>query len=56
MRAAQCRGRDDVERLVDVVKRRLEAKREEDDAGDHRQVEVAEGVEREPCLLDAARL
>ena len=42
-----------VERLAEVVERRLEAEGEEDDAGDHRQVEIAVGVQREPVQLEA---
>ena len=38
-----------VERVADVMERRLEAEREQDDAGDHRQVEVAVRVSREPA-------
>ena len=45
-----------VERLTDVADRRLEAEGEEDDAGDHQQVEVAVGVQGEPVQLDALRL
>ena len=45
-----------VERLTDVAERRLEAEGEEDDAGNHRQVEVAVGVQREPVQLQALRL
>ena len=36
-----------VERLADVADCRPEAEGEEDDASDHRQVEVAVGVERD---------
>jgi hypothetical protein len=39
-----------------VAERRLEAEGEEHDAGDHRQVEVAVRVQREPVQLEAARL
>ena len=39
-----------------MADRRLEAEGEEHDAGDHRQVEVAVGVQREPVQLEARRL
>src|SRR4029453_6382494 len=45
-----------VELVADVAKSRLEAESEEDDAGDHREVEIAVRVAREPCLLDTGRL
>ena len=49
-----CRHR--VELLADVTDRRLQAECEEDDPGDHRQVEVAVGVQRKPVQLQAPRL
>ena len=45
-----------VERLADVADRRLEAECEEHDAGRHRQVEIAVGVQREPVALESPRL
>jgi hypothetical protein len=38
-----------VERLAAIAERRPEAEGEEDDAGDHRQVEVAVGVSASRC-------
>jgi hypothetical protein len=54
--AAERDGGHRVEPLTDVVDRRLEAEGEEHDAGNHRQVEVAVGVQREPVQLEARRL
>ena len=47
---APCRGR------ADVAERGLEPEGEEHHAGDHRQMEVAVGVQREPVQLQACRL
>jgi hypothetical protein len=44
------------QRLVDVLDRRLEAEREQDDPGDHRLVQVAVVVAREPCSHRPRRL
>jgi hypothetical protein len=46
--AAESDSRHGVERLANVVERRLQAESKEDDARDHRQVEVAVGVQRKP--------
>ena len=39
--------------VVDVGERRLQPERDEDDAGDHREVEVRVGVARQLVLLPA---
>ena len=54
--AAERDRRDRLERVADVRHRLLDADREEDDAGDHRQVEVAVRVAGHPELCAARRL
>ena len=49
----QARPRAPCRALAGVADRRLEAEGEEHDAGNHRQVEVAVGVQREPVQLEA---
>ncbi|HSH33603.1 MAG TPA: hypothetical protein VLB31_08275, partial [Actinomycetota bacterium] len=44
----ECLGQRVVARVTDVLQHLLQAEREQDDAGDHRQVPVAVGVAREP--------
>ena len=53
---AQRHSRNGVERVTRVAESRLEPQREQDDAGDDRQVEVAVRIAREPRLLDTAGL
>ena len=53
---AECHGGHRVQGLADVLDRRLETKCEQDDPGDHRQVQVAVEVASEPGSLRAARL
>ena len=54
--AGQANCRNDLERLVDVGERRLHAEREQDDPGDHRQVEVRVQVARQHRSLFARRV
>ena len=53
--AAERGGRDHGQRLIDVRDGLLEAEGEQDDPGDHRQVQVAVEVARELGLRRAAR-
>ena len=45
----------DLQRVVDVLERLLEAERQQHDAGDHRQVQEGEGVPRDLVALAAGR-
>ena len=49
--AKQREGRHDLQRVADVAERLLQPERDEDDPGDHRQVEVGVGVAGQLVLL-----
>ena len=54
--SAEADRRDDPQRLVDMAEGLLHAEREEDDAEDHRHVEVRVQVEREPRAIGTVRV